>query len=154
MYKLYWDVLDKAGLVGDDICQVKNDFKKRRIFYGLFLAPKTKFCLTNHEFGMIEEQKTLGGFNDSNRLLDRSPHFQKVEVEKISAMLPKFWKKLFHSGVVTPAKMKFCNEHTDKTTCNRFNSQSNEIKELESKLDLFKRQVANKFGYMFPHFKE
>ena len=38
--KKNWDVLDKANLVGEGLCQGKNDYKRGGIFYGLFLAPK------------------------------------------------------------------------------------------------------------------
>ena len=41
MWKKYWNVLDKANLVGKNLCQVKNDYKQV-VFYGLFLAPKIK----------------------------------------------------------------------------------------------------------------
>ena len=45
------------------------------IFYGLFLAPKIKYCLTIDEYGIISEHKTFKGFTDSKRLLDRFPIF-------------------------------------------------------------------------------
>ena len=70
--KKYWDVLDKANLVGEVLCQGKNDYKTGGIFYGLFLAPKIKCCLTIDGYGIIQEHKTFEGFNDSKRLLDRS----------------------------------------------------------------------------------
>ena len=38
--KKYSDVLDKAKLVGKELCQGKTDYKKGVIFYGLFVAPK------------------------------------------------------------------------------------------------------------------
>ena len=38
--KKYWDVLDKAGVVGSNLS--KNDYKSGGIFYGLFLAPNKK----------------------------------------------------------------------------------------------------------------
>ena len=41
--KRYWDVLDEAKLVGEELCQGKNDYKSGSIFYGLFLAPEIKF---------------------------------------------------------------------------------------------------------------
>ena len=42
--KKNWDVLDKANLVGKNLCQCKGDYKTGGIFYGLFLAPKkTRF---------------------------------------------------------------------------------------------------------------
>ena len=40
--KKFGVVLDKANLVGEELCQRKNDYKKGGIFYGLFLAPKIK----------------------------------------------------------------------------------------------------------------
>ena len=36
--KKYWDVLGKANLAGEELCQGKNDYKTEGIFYGLFLA--------------------------------------------------------------------------------------------------------------------
>ena len=36
----YWDVLDKANLVGKILCLGKNDYQAGGILYGLFLAPK------------------------------------------------------------------------------------------------------------------
>ena len=78
------------------------------------LAPKIKFCLNINEIGIIQEHKTFNGFNDSKRLLDRSQYFKKLEGRKIRAMLPGFLKKSFDSGIITPAKMKRCNEYDDE----------------------------------------
>ena len=36
----HWDKLDKAGLVGKNFLQGKNDYKDGGIFYGLFLSSK------------------------------------------------------------------------------------------------------------------
>jgi len=41
--KKHWDVLDKAKLVGEELCQDKNDYKSGGKFSGLFLAPKIKY---------------------------------------------------------------------------------------------------------------
>ena len=48
-------------------------------------------------------------FNDSRRLLDRSQFFDMLEGKKISAILPRSWKKLFNNGVVKLVKMRLCN---------------------------------------------
>ena len=32
--KKYWGVLDKANLVGEELCQGKNDYETGGIFYG------------------------------------------------------------------------------------------------------------------------
>ena len=74
--KKYWDVLDKANLVGEELSQGKNDYKTGGIFYGLFLASKIKSCLTIDDYGIIQEHKTIKEFTDSKRLLDRSHNFK------------------------------------------------------------------------------
>ena len=81
--------MNKAGLVGDSLCQGKNNI----ISYGFILALKVKYCLAINEFGIIVEDKTFKGFNDCKRLLDSSQNFKNLEGEKIIAMLPKNWKK-------------------------------------------------------------
>ena len=111
--KKHWDVLDKTNLVGEDLCQGKNDYKTGGIFYGLFLAPKIKYCLTIDDCGILQEHKTFKGFNDSKRLLDRSQYFKMIESEKILAILPRSWKKSCDSGIIIPTKMRFCNECND-----------------------------------------
>ena len=67
--KKHWDVLDKAKLVRKRLCQGKEGYKTGGIFYVLFLAPKTKYCLTINDYGIIQEHKTFKGFTDSKRLL-------------------------------------------------------------------------------------
>ena len=67
----HWDKLDKNGLVGKGLLQGKNDYKDGSIFYGLFLAPKIKYCLTINKYGVIDEHKTLKGFTNVSDNLDR-----------------------------------------------------------------------------------
>ena len=85
----YWDVLDKPNLVGEGICQCRNDYVSGGVFYGLFLAPKVKYCSSIEGFGIVQEHKTFKGFNDNKRLLDRSQYFKMLEGKKVSALLPK-----------------------------------------------------------------
>ena len=150
--KKYWDVLDKANLVGDNLCQGKNDYKSGGIFYGLYIAPKIKYCLTIDGYGIIKEHKTFKGFNDSKRLLDRSQYFKMINGEKISAMLPKSWKKSFDNGIIIPAKMRFCNKCNDKKLCDICNNQINENKEFEANLNELKRYKSNDCGHMLPYY--
>ena len=55
--KKHWDNLDKAGLIEKNRLQGKNEYKERGIWYGLFLAPKIKYCLTINKYGVIDEYK-------------------------------------------------------------------------------------------------
>ena len=103
--KKYWEELDKANLVGEELCPGKNDYKTGGIFYSLYLAPKI-YCLTMDDYCFIEEHKTFERFNDKNRILYRSQNFKMIEGKTISAMLPRSWKKLFDSGINIPTRMR------------------------------------------------
>ena len=54
-----------------------------------------------------------------------------IEVKKVTAILPKSWKKSFNSRVVLPAKMRFCNEYNRNLICNRCNNQVKENKNIK-----------------------
>ena len=149
----YWDVLDRANLVREELCQSKNDYETGGIFYGLFLGVKIKYCLTKDEFGIIQEHKMFRGFNDSKWLLDRSQYFKMIESKKVSALLPKTWKKSFDSGLIMPTRMRFCNECNNKKISNKCNNQSNENKEFVANLNELKRHPPNEFGHMLPYYK-
>ena len=112
-----------------------------------------KFCLTIDDYGIIQEQKTLKGFNDSKRLLDRSQYFKMIEGKKKSAMLPKSWKKSFNSGIIIPTKMRFCNDCKDKKVCDKCDNPTNENKEYEANLNKLKRHSQDEFGCMLPYYE-
>ena len=146
-------MLDKANLVGKNLCQGKNDYKTGGILYGLFLAPKIKYCITINDLGIFEQHMTFKGFSDSKRLLDRSQYFDMSDGKKISAMLPRSWKKHFNNGVIIPTKMRQCNACKDGILCVTCNNRINESKEFEANLNLLKRKAPNEFGYMLPYYK-
>ena len=89
-------------------------------------------------------------FIDSKRLLDRSQYFDMLKVKKITAILPRSWKKSFSNGVIIPTKMRQCNACKDGILCTTYNNQINENKEFEANLKLLKRETPNEFGYMLP----
>ena len=113
------DVLDKAKLIGEELCRSKKDYISESGVYGLHLAPKTIYVLTLDEYGVIKEQKTFRGFNDAKRVLDRFQYFKLIEGEKISALLPQSWKKSFDSEMIVPTKMRFCKECNEKRFCKK-----------------------------------
>ena len=94
-------MLDKANLVGKNLCQGKIDYETGGIFYGLFLAQKIKFYLSIDEYDIIQRHMTFRGFNYSERLLNRSQNFKMIEERKISAMLLRSWKNFFDNGVLS-----------------------------------------------------
>ena len=96
---------------------------------------------------------TFKGFNDSKRLIDRSQYFDMLKGRKISAMLPRSWKKSFNNGVIIPTKMRNCNACKAGMLCVTCNNKINENKQFEANLNLLKRHPPNDFGYMLPYYK-
>ena len=96
---------------------------------------------------------TFKGFNDSKRLLDRSQYFNMLKGKKITAILPRSWKKSFENGVIIPTKMRQCNVCKDGILCSTCNNQINENKEFEANLNALKRRKPNDFGHMLPYYE-
>ena len=96
---------------------------------------------------------TFKGFDDSKRLLDRSQYFDMLNGKKITAMLPRSWKKSFNNGVIIPTKIGQCNECKDEILYVTCNNRITENKEFEATLNLLKRKAPNEFGYMHPYYK-
>ena len=101
----HWNKLNKAGLVGKNRLQGKNDYKDGGIFYGLYLAPKIKCSLTITKYGVIDEHKTFKGFTNVSIDLDRKEYFNMADGGKLVAKVPLSWKKPFIQGVVLPHKI-------------------------------------------------
>ena len=109
----YQDVLHKAKFSRKRIMSRQKRLCRWWFYFPFFLALKLKYCSTIDKFGIFREHKTFEGFNDSKRLLDRSPYFKMIEGKKLSALLPKSWKKSFDSGIIILTKMSFCAECDD-----------------------------------------
>ena len=150
--KKHWNVLNAVGCVGSNLCQGKNDYDLGGIFFGLFLAPKIKYCLTINEFGVIEEHKTFKGFGDVNRLLDSKKYFEMKEGKTVSGSFPLSWKKSFEAGVVIPTRDRFCNKCSDDYICEDCESKTKQYKEFEANLNDLKRRPPNEFGHMLPYY--
>ena len=93
--KKHWDKLDETGLVGKKLLQGKNDYKDGGKFYGLFLAPKKKYCLTINKYGIFDEHKTFEGFTNFSDNLDRKEYFKMFNRDKLIAKVPLNWKNSF-----------------------------------------------------------
>ena len=148
----HWDKLDKAGLVGKNLLQGKNDYKDGGIFYGLFLAPKIKYCLTINKYGVIDEHKTFKGFTNVSDNLDRKEFFKMAEGDKLVAKVPLSWKKSFSQGVVIPHKMRNCNNCTKDVLCDDCDKLVNQNKEFSANLNELKREKPNNHGHMLPKY--
>ena len=90
----HWDKLDKAGLVGKNLLPGKNDYQDGGIFYGLFLAPKIKFCLTLNIFGVVDEHKIFKRFTNVSDNLVKKEHSKKFNGDKLVGRVTLKWKKI------------------------------------------------------------
>ena len=148
----HWEKLDKAGLVGKGLLQGKNDYGNGGIFYGLFLAPKIKYCLTINKYGVIDEHKTFKGFTNVSDNLDRKENFKMFEGDKLKAKVPLSWKKSFSQGVVIPHKMRSCTVCKNDILCDDCDKLVNQKKEFSANLNELKREKPNDFGHMLPKY--
>ena len=95
---------------------------------------------------------TFKGYIDSKRLLDRCQYFDMLKGKKMTAMLPRHWKKSLNSGVIIPTKMRQCNACKYGILCVTCNNQIDENKEFEANLYLLKREKPNVRGHMLPYY--
>ena len=148
----HWDKLDKAGLVGKNLLQGKNDNKDGGIFDGLFLAPKKKYCLTINKYGVIDEHKTFKGFSNVSDNLDRKEYFKMVDGDNLIAKVPVSWKNSFSQGVVIPHRMINCSDCKKDILCDECDKLVNQRIEFSANLKELKREAPNDFSHMLPKY--
>ena len=139
-------------MVGKGLLPGKNDYKDGGIFYGLFLAPKIKYCLTINKYGVIDEHKTFKRFTNVSDNLDRKEYFKMFEGDKLIAKVPLSWKKSFSQGVVLPHKTRNCNKCAKGILCDVCDKLGNQNKEFSANLNELKREKPNDLGHMLPKF--
>ena len=137
----HWDKLDKAGLVGKGLLQGKNEYKDGGIFYGLFSAPKKKYCLTINKNGVLDEHKTFKGFKDVRDVLDRNQCFKMADGDNLVAKIPLSWKKSFSQSVVIPHKIRNCNKCTKDILCDDCDKLVNQKKILNKSNGIKTRKI-------------
>ena len=148
----HWDKLESVGLVGKNLLQGKNDYKDGRIFYGLFLAPKIKYCLIINKYGVISEKKCFKGFTNVSDNLDRKEYFNMYNGDKLIAKVPLSWKTSFSHGVVIPHKMRNCDDCEKDILCESCDKLVKEKKGFSANLNELKREKPKNFGHMLPKY--
>ena len=148
----HWHKLEKAELVGKNLLQGKNDYKDGGIFYGMFLAPKIKYCLIIKKYGVIYEKKTFKGYKDVSDKLDRKEYFKMSDGDKLVAKVSLSWKKSFSQGVVIPHKMRNYTNCKEKILCVNCDNIVNQKKEISANFNELKREKPNDCGHMLPKY--
>ena len=145
-----WPKLDEAELVGKNRLQDKNDYKDGGIWYGLFLAPKIKYCLTINKFDILEEHKTFKSFTIVSDNLDKKEYFKMANGGNLVAKAPLGRKKSFSQRVVIPHKTRICVDCKKDILCDEYDQLENQRKEISANLNEIKREPPNQFGHMIP----
>ena len=60
-----YEIIKRIGLIQKGLYQSKNDFGNGRTFYGLFLAPKIKYCIVIDENGVLSQKTTFKGYDQN-----------------------------------------------------------------------------------------
>ena len=144
----HWDKLDKAGLVGKNLLQGKNDYKDGANFYGLFLAPKIKYCLTINKFGIVDKHKIFKCFTNVSENLDREEYFNLFNSDKLFAKVPLSWKKSFKMGVVIPHKKRKCGDSEKDSLCENCDKLVNQNEEVSANLNELKLLINLDICYL------
>ena len=149
----HWDKLDEAGLVEKNFLQSKNNYKDGGIFYGLFLAPKIKYCLTINKYGVIDEHKTFKRFSNVSDNLDRKEYFKMADGDNLIAKKPLSRKKCFSQAVIIRHKMRNCSDCKKDILCEICDELVNQKKEFSANLNELKKQPpVDESGYMLPKY--
>ena len=132
--------------------QGKNDYKEGGNWYGLFLAPKLKYCLTINKICIIDEHKTFKGFTNVSDNLDSKDYYEMADGGILVAKVSLSWKKSFSQGVIVPHKMKNCSECKNDILCENCDELVNQRKEFSANLNELKRQAPNELEQMLPKY--
>ena len=145
--------MHKAGLVGKNLLQAKNGYKDGVIFYGLFPAPKIKYCLTKNKYGIIDKHKTFKGLTSVSDNLDRKEYFKMCNGDNLIAKVPLGWKKSFSMFIVIPHKNINCIKCTKDIFCDGCDKPLNQNEKFSANISELKRQPPIEFGRILPKYK-
>ena len=108
IHKDDYNVLIEKGLVGKDLFQSKNDYgDSAGIIYGLFLAPKVKYCIVIDECGVLSQKTTFKVYNQNINNI-KFTDFLDLEQGKTLTKISKLkWKREL-TGVKIPHRKIGC----------------------------------------------
>ena len=173
IHKDDYNVLIAKGLVGKKLFQSKNDYgDSAGIIYGLFLAPKVKYCIIIDECGVLSQKTTFKGYNQNINNI-KFKDFLDLEQGKTLTNISKLkWKREL-TGIKIPHRKIGCENCDESKTCESCieNSEMNCFKcekaksckdclnkitrtaEYSVEVNKLKRKPENELGYMLPYYQ-
>ena len=76
--------------------QSKNDYGKGGILYGLFLAPKIKYCIVMDETGILSQKTTFKGYDQNMVGLNYKVFLDLERCDTILGESKLIWKRDLH----------------------------------------------------------
>ena len=168
IHKNDYKMLIEKGLVGKDLFQSKNDYgENAEIAFGLFFAPKLKYCIVSDENSILSQKTTFKGFNQNIKNITFK-NFLGLEQGKTLRNISKLkWKREL-AGIKIPHRKVGCENCDASKNCvgyviqpemNCFNcevskscqdclSKITRIAEYLVEINKLKRQPENEFGHM------
>ena len=173
IHKNDYNMLIEKGLVGKDLFQCKNDYGENAgIVYGLFLAPKVKYCIIIDENGVLNRKTTFKGYNQNIKNITFKD-FLNLEQGKTLTNISKLkWKREL-GGIKIPHRRLGC-ENCDESrkcldcglkpemicfnceiskSCQDCLSKITRISEYSVEINKLKRKPENELGYMLPYYQ-
>ena len=95
----HYDILDKLGHVGGNMCQGKNDYENGGIVFGMYLGSKIKYNIVLDD-GILSEKKTFKGNN--REMLSSTDFFTLESGASVRKEMIKPWTRNFAFGVRKP----------------------------------------------------
>ena len=173
IHKDDYNVLIAKGLVGKKLFQSKNDYgDSAGIIYGLFLAPKVKYCIIIDECGVLSQKTTFKGYNQNINNI-KFKDFLDLEQGKTLTNISKLkWKREL-TGIKIPHRKIGCENCDESKACESCieNSEMNCFKcekaksckdclnkitrtaEYSVEVNKLKRKPENELGYMLPYYQ-
>jgi len=167
------NVLIEKVLVGKDLFQSKNDYGENAgIVYGLFLAPKVKYCIVIGEDGVLSQRTTFKGFNQNIKNITFKDFLDLEQGKTLKNRSKLKWKREL-AGIKIPHRKVSCENCNEKKKCddclirpeiNCFNceiskscqdclSKITRISEYSVEINKLKRQPENEYGHMLPYYQ-
>ena len=120
IHKKDYDILKNKGLVGKNLFQFTNDNGDGAgTVYGLFLAPKIKYCIVISDSGILSQKTTFKGFNQNNNNITFKDFFD-LEQGKTTKNVSKLKLKRELASIKMPNRevgCQKCDESKKRVDC-------------------------------------
>ena len=117
IHKNDYNILDRNGLIGKKFRQSKNDYGDNAgIIYGLFLAPKVKYCIVIDENGILSQKTTFKGFSQNiNYITFKDFLYLEKGLTVKNRSNPKWKREL--AGIKIPHRKLYCELCNENKLC-------------------------------------